>query len=1326
MSASQREETSIDVKLPFWRQLRWRLAIVFIILAVTPMTIVMTIVVINNQTQAQEQTLNQLESVAQLKQNQIEQWLEDSESNLQQYVAIIGEQRLSELAESSADDVAEQAILRVITEQLADTSSLFDELFFYGTDGAVLLSSNPVQVGKIVVNQPYFSSSIRVSLDAEESEHTFIQSPYYDINTGALTTILTHPIIDEQTGELTAVMAGRLDLSRIDGIMLELSGLGETGETYLVSPESNYFLTPSRFEDDGYIQARAYHSVGIDNAIEGINGLGQYDDYRDPAVPVFGAYRWLPGLDVALLAEVDVAEALASTIALRNFSIVLIAVAGLIAGGLGLFVAQRIANPVSELTETAVEISNGNLEQQALIKSRDEIGVLASAFNSMTAQLRHSISFLEERVASRTRSLEISTEVSRQLSTILDVDELLFEVVNQIRDSFNYYHAQVYIYDPQKMDLIMRRGTGEAGQQMLESGHKLRNNEGLVGRAAANNQVVLITDVMQDDSWLANKLLPDTKSEAAIPIAIGDEVYGVLDVQHNEIGGLNEESVALLQSIANQVAIALQNARVFAQINQQATIIENTDAFIATTTLDGVVLFVNPTGLGMLGYENLDDVLSRSFTELQPQMVQQFEDEILPAVLKDGVWHGETAVYHRDGQRIPVDQTTSLIRDENGQPSALATNAIDITERKLAEVQLAERVKQLNLLNDIGRKANEGLPLSEFLHWASERMPQAMRYPEACIAAITLDDKVYGEADAIELKRHFVEEIWVRGEQSGRIYVAYTNEVYTFGDEESAMMGGVSRRISSYIEAQYLLEQLQTQAADLQKVVQIGTAVSTIYDPNLLLQELTDSIFAQFNLYQVNIFLLEKAALMITASSGKAGQALLDQALNVQLQTQKSLVARVARTRRGMIVNDVAAEPDFMAHVSLPSVGSELIVPLVIGDQVLGVLDVESEEVDRFSEEDLNIFTTLAAQIAVTLQNARQHEQTQEALRELNALQRVITGEGWHTFMQAQEKTTKGYIASKQRVLPIEELGSTNGKRGTDVVVPLAIRGTNIGRLGVKNAANLAEEDHELLEAVSRQVAEALERARLFEESEISRQQTNALYAGSEQVIRADSMSEVLKALVESTAISRLEQASLLFFDHAWDDTPPEMLETVAVWEKSADAPSVPVGTKFPTAVYPIFDVLDRNTPLVIEDTETFVLSETTKALFKQFGTRSAIAFALVAGDAWIGILTAQSQSVTAFTSEEVKQIASLVSQAAVVVQTQRLFGEAETRAQQEQILRQVSERVYGAVDAESVLKTAVQEVGRALGLEAFVYLHDEAETEDNLQTETAVNGTAN
>ncbi|MCA9960158.1 MAG: GAF domain-containing protein, partial [Anaerolineales bacterium] len=276
--------------------------------------------------------------------------------------------------------------------------------------------------------------------------------------------------------------------------------------------------------------------------------------------------------------------------------------------GLAIWQSRAFTRPIQELTEAAERITDGDLTTTVPITSQDEIGVLSASFNAMTSQLQELVNTLEQRVQSRTEALTISAEVGRRLTTILDESELVRAVVQQVRDAFSYYHVHIYLFDKNKETLYMAGGTGEAGRQMLAAGHSITPGRGLVGQAATTGAVVLISDVGQSTDWLPNPLLPDTRAEAAVPIALGEDVLGVLDVQHNLVNGLQDIDAELLSSIANQVAIALRNARLYAEREiqaQRATLINDINQKILNTTDMSTAMQVAVRELGRISQAEL-------------------------------------------------------------------------------------------------------------------------------------------------------------------------------------------------------------------------------------------------------------------------------------------------------------------------------------------------------------------------------------------------------------------------------------------------------------------------------------------------------------------------------------------------------------------------------------------------------------------------------------------------------------------------------------------------------------------------------------------------
>jgi len=176
---------------------------------------------------------------------------------------------------------------------------------------------------------------------------------------------------------------------------------------------------------------------------------------------------------------------------------------------------------------------------------------------------------LEGQVEERTRALALAARVGRQLTRIHDLDTLLHDAVEMIRDRFDLYHVQVYLLNPVAGELLLSAATGEAGAELLRTRHRLPVGPGSInGTAAANRQPVVVPHARSSPIFLSNPLLPGTESEAAIPMIVEDEVLGILNLHSDALEGLNADNLPVFTVLAAQLATAIRNARLFAEITE--------------------------------------------------------------------------------------------------------------------------------------------------------------------------------------------------------------------------------------------------------------------------------------------------------------------------------------------------------------------------------------------------------------------------------------------------------------------------------------------------------------------------------------------------------------------------------------------------------------------------------------------------------------------------------------------------------------------------------------------------------------------------------------
>ena len=550
--------------MTWFNSIRNRLIITIIAFTVLPAAFIGVIATTLSGQGTRDRVANTLEAISTLKATQLQNWGRDLQLDLAAEVERDADsRRMLRLVTSEPTTIVFQTLYDIehsIFDNSVASRQIFDELFLLDLHGNVILSTNRSQEGKNYAYRDFYINGLK---------DPYLQSFQYEMSLGQLSMIVSRPLKDDQD-KVVGVLAGRVNTNNLNKLMLERTGIGQTGETYLVGP-NGMLLTEARSPEYRVAEAYVNSQGAVQASRTGQSGSGEYTNYQ--SIPVIGAYRWIPELNTALLAEQSQDEAYASLRSTINLIILGSTVALLAAIAVAVFISRSMTQPIIELTETSEKIARGSLELRANTSRSDEIGILAQAFNSMTSQLRDLIDSLERGVADRTRQLETrseqlltAAEVSRSVSTILDMDLLIQRVVTLIQQRFGLYYVGLFLVDAQREWAMLRSGTGRAGQAMLQRGHRLRVDESsMIGWSIKNAQARIALKAEADPVRLATPDLPETRSEAAIPLRSRGQVFGAITIQSTEPDAFDAETIAVFQTMADQVAVALDNARLFTE-----------------------------------------------------------------------------------------------------------------------------------------------------------------------------------------------------------------------------------------------------------------------------------------------------------------------------------------------------------------------------------------------------------------------------------------------------------------------------------------------------------------------------------------------------------------------------------------------------------------------------------------------------------------------------------------------------------------------------------------------------------------------------------------
>lgn len=424
----------------------------------------------------------------------------------------------------------------------------------------------------------------------------------------------------------------------------------------------------------------------------------------------------------------------------RNIVFIIIT-AIILATGFGVGITRLITRPLGQLTMVASRIEQGDLNVIANVSSADEIGILSTTFNEMTARLRNLVSGLENRVAERTLALEkraqqiqTAADIGNVATRIRDINILLPQAAQLIAQRFGFYHVGIFLLDEKAEYAVLVATNSEGGQQMLLRGHKLPVGKvGIVGYVTATGQPRIALDVGQDAVFFDNPDLPDTRSEMALPLSIGDKILGALDVQSTAESAFTEDDIVTLKVLADQLSIAIDNANLFAETQSAAESARRAYGEVSIRDWQKMLREKQEE----MGYVSVQEDQARPVSgEVKPGFTEAIETG-KPALSNHGATlHIPITIRGKSIGAIQMDkpqQTGQWTQDEIDIANSLAEQLSTALESARLYGDASRRATRERLLSEISSKIGATIRMDTILTTAIEEVGRAFSNSEVIL-----------------------------------------------------------------------------------------------------------------------------------------------------------------------------------------------------------------------------------------------------------------------------------------------------------------------------------------------------------------------------------------------------------------------------------------------------------------------------------------------------------------------------------------------------------------------------------------------------------------
>ena len=446
--------------------------------------------------------------------------------------------------------------MRLLTPQVGNVT--FNQFFLMLPDGIILMDSQQQWEGSSLANSQYYQ------LIANSNDQTFAVYNFLPLYKNQLV-LITVAQYQKEGGSRQVTLVGITEQQSLQDVLHGLVSLTPSSNAYFVTHEGKLIgidphtmelaiLNPSPSQNTQLTTA----FNALMNSAKSVPQSMQFSNSNN--LPVLAQAEWLPSMNAGLVWEIPQEAVFGQLNSLAPFTLIIIIIVLLAMALVIITGTQRVFRPLQSLTTITSQFASGDFSVRAEVRGQDEIGMLADSFNHMAEELTGLNRSLEQKVEERTRQIRTAAEIVQRTTSSTNLDELLNRTTELIVQKFGFYHAAIYLVDRAGKYAVLRSACGPAAHALLESGHQLEvGSASIIGWVTANNQPHITSDIIEDSIHMENKLLPETHSEADVPISSGGDVFGALDVQSTQSDAFGPDAIVTLQTLASQIAVAIHN-----------------------------------------------------------------------------------------------------------------------------------------------------------------------------------------------------------------------------------------------------------------------------------------------------------------------------------------------------------------------------------------------------------------------------------------------------------------------------------------------------------------------------------------------------------------------------------------------------------------------------------------------------------------------------------------------------------------------------------------------------------------------------------------------